>query len=154
MRVMGIDPGINKTGIGVIEKVKGAVCPVFFETIKMKASDSRYAKLMYIFDNVRRVIGECAPDAIALEDIFYGKNFKAAIRLGEARSAAMLAATQCGITIHEYLPTRVKQAVSGNGRATKNQVQHMVMRILNVKEMPQEDAADALAIAICHMHAR
>ncbi|MFC1808811.1 crossover junction endodeoxyribonuclease RuvC [Candidatus Omnitrophota bacterium] len=151
MRVMGIDPGVQKTGIGIIDAVEGNMTPVFFETFHTKAKFSRYEKLCSIFRQITQVIDEFTPEALALENIFYGKNFKVAIRLGEARSAAILAATLKNIPICEYLPTRVKESVCGNGRAAKQQVQYMVKGLLNIVELPEEDAADALALAMCHI---
>ena len=151
MRVLGIDPGLQKTGIGVIDANNGKMTPVFFETFHPKKTFSRYEKLCSIFDQISQVIDELHPDAFALEDIFYGQNFKVAIRLGEARSAAILAATFKKVPIREYLPTRVKEAICGNGRAAKRQVQHMVMGLLGIVELPEEDAADALAVAMCHV---
>lgn len=150
MRVIGIDPGLTKTGVGVIDAVGNRMVPVFFETVTMKKSFSRHEKLKQIFDQISRVITEFHPQVMSLEDVFFSKNFKAAIRLGEARSAAILAGTFSGITVCEYLPTRVKMAICGNGRAAKQQVQHMISQILGLKEIPEEDAADALAIAVCH----
>ncbi|MBN1493616.1 MAG: crossover junction endodeoxyribonuclease RuvC [Candidatus Omnitrophica bacterium] len=151
MRVVGIDPGVQKTGIGIIDAEPGLMKPVFFETFHTNAKLSRYEKLSSIFEHVSQVIDEFRPEALALENIFFGQNFKVAIRLGEARSAAILAATLKKITICEYLPTRVKEAICGNGRAAKQQVQRMVMGLLNIVELPEEDAADALAIAMCHV---
>jgi crossover junction endodeoxyribonuclease RuvC len=151
MRVMGVDPGLQKTGIGIIDVIAGKMTPVFFETFRNKTSLSRYEKLCNIFNQVTQVIDEFHPEALALENIFYGENFKVAIRLGEARSAAIIAATLKEVPISEYLPTRVKQAICGNGRAAKRQVQHMVMGLLKIIELPEEDAADALAAAICHI---
>ncbi len=148
---MGIDPGLQKTGIGIIDVTADKLTTVFFETFRNKASLSRYEKLCNIFSQISQVIEEFHPEALALENVFYGENFKVAIRLGEARSAAIIAATFKKIPIFEYLPTRVKEAICGNGRAAKQQVQHMVMQLLKIVELPEEDAADALAIAVCHI---
>jgi crossover junction endodeoxyribonuclease RuvC len=95
---------------------------------------------------------EYKPDSVALENVFYAKDVSAMVKIGEARACAMLAAAECGIEIAEYPPARVKQAVSGNGRATKEQIQHMIKTLLGLKSLPKPDSADALAVAFCHAH--
>jgi len=154
VRVLGIDPGVQKMGLGIVDDCNGKLVAVFFETFKTKSSLSRYEKFRLIFEHVQQVIREFQPTVVALEDIFFGRNFKVAIRLGEARSLSILAAVLADLKVSEYLPTRVKEAICGNGRASKRQVQHMVMRLLQIVELPEEDAADALAVAICHFQSR
>ena len=117
MRIIGVDPGTQKTGIGIVEEKDNQLIPIFFETVSLKTSLSRPQKLAEIHRGIVRVICEFHPQAMALEDVFYHHNFKAAIRLGEARSAAILAATFSEIPVFEYLPTRVKESICGNGRA-------------------------------------
>jgi len=108
--------------------------------------------LVKIYNDLLEIIGDSLPDAIAIEDIFYGSNIKSLIKQGEARGIAILAGSQRGIPIHEYSPLEVKKAVVGYGRAEKVQVQKMVKAILHLSEVPSEDASDALAVAICHIH--
>lgn len=152
MRILGVDPGTHRTGAGIIE-TQGSSCRlIYFETIKADAKKPLPERLLFIYRALKVLIQEYKPEVLALEDVFFGKDVKATVKIGEARACAMLAASEQGISVIEYPPTRVKLSVSGNGRATKEQVQHMVKLLLNLKEMPREDGADALAIAICHHH--
>src|SRR5438874_9385744 len=154
MRVMGIDCGSEYTGYGVVEqlgnrelvrRVSGA--------IKLKTKDAMPLKLQRIFAELTNVITEYRPDNVAIEDVFYAVNVKSALKLGQVRGVAMLAASSAGLEVSEYSPLSIKSAVVGYGRADKQQVQQMVTRLLNLAEPPQPvDASDALAIAICHLH--
>jgi crossover junction endodeoxyribonuclease RuvC len=111
------------------------------------------ARLSTIFDGLGAIIVEFRPDRVAIEDVFYALNVKSALKLGQVRGVAMLAASSAGLEVAEYSPLSIKSAVVGYGRAEKQQVQHMVTRLLNLAEIPEPpDAADALAIAICHLH--
>jgi len=111
------------------------------------------ARLSTIFDRLGAIIVEHQPDRVAIEDVFYALNVKSALKLGQVRGVAMLAASSAGLEVAEYSPLSIKSAVVGYGRAEKQQVQHMVTRLLNLAEIPEPpDAADALAIAICHLH--
>jgi len=109
--------------------------------------------LVIIFDGLGAIIREYRPDHVAIEDVFYAVNVKSALKLGQVRGVAMLAASSAGLEVAEYSPLSIKSAVVGYGKAEKQQVQHMVTRLLNLAEVPESpDAADALAIAICHLH--
>ena len=118
--------------------------------IKMAKAASRSAGMVMIYDNLLEVINRSSPDVIAIEDIFYGKNIKSLIRQGEARGVVILACSHRQIPIYEYTPLEIKKAVVGYGRAEKIQIQTMVKAILHLSELPRVDAADALAVAICH----
>ncbi|MGD0183302.1 MAG: crossover junction endodeoxyribonuclease RuvC, partial [Terriglobales bacterium] len=121
--------------------------------VKLSPRDSMPARLSTIFNRLGEVIVEHRPDRVAIEDVFYALNVKSALKLGQVRGVAMLAASSAGLEVAEYSPLSIKSAVVGYGRAEKQQVQHMVTRLLNLAEIPEPpDAADALAIAICHLH--
>jgi crossover junction endodeoxyribonuclease RuvC len=121
--------------------------------IKLSSRDTMSARLATIFQRLGALIEEHHPDNVAIEDVFYALNVKSALKLGQVRGVAMLAASSAGLGVSEYAPLSIKSAVVGYGRAEKPQVQHMVTRLLNLAEIPQPpDAADALAIAICHLH--
>jgi crossover junction endodeoxyribonuclease RuvC len=152
MQVMGIDPGTVKMGVGLIAEEKNMLNPLFFKTVSISSKLPLYKRLLYIYEVSHDLFKNYQPDVIALEDFFYALNFKIAIRIGEARCAVILAAAQCNIEVVEYLPTRVKQAVCGFGRASKIQMQHMVKNILHLESLPPSDTADALALALCHIH--
>lgn len=155
MRVFGIDPGSERTGYGCVETdgrrhqmiVSGAICAM--------ASDSFPDRLARIHAELTRLLAECRPDSVAIENLFHASNARSALKLGHARGVAMLAAVQAGCEVAEYTPAEVKRAVVGYGRAEKAQVQQMVKLLLGLDCVPTpHDAADALAVAICHVHAR
>ncbi|MGA3206729.1 MAG: crossover junction endodeoxyribonuclease RuvC [Syntrophales bacterium] len=152
MRVLGIDPGIHITGYGVVEKQKSSLKHVMHGEIKMVKGSSLSSRLSVIYDNLLEVINQSSPDAIVVEDVFYGKNIKSLIRQGETRGVVILASARSCKPVYEYTPLEVKKAVVGYGRAEKNQIQTMVKAILNLTDLPPVDAADALAIAICHIN--
>ncbi len=152
MRVLGIDPGTHRCGAGIIDGEGNRYKLVEAFVIKTKATAPIEARLYQVFSEIKRLIAEFKPDVLALEGLFYAKDIQAVVRIGEARACAMLAAQENILPIFEYAPTAVKQSVTGNGRATKEQVQFMVTRLLSLKDMPYADSADALAIAICHLH--
>jgi len=152
LRVLGIDPGNSITGYGVVEKQRNGLHHVLYGEVKMAKAASRSSCLVMIYDNLLEVIDRSSPDVIAIEDIFYGKNIKSLIRQGEARGVVILACSHRHIPIYEYTPLEIKKAVVGYGRAEKNQVQTMVKAILRLPELPPVDAADALAVAICHVN--
>jgi crossover junction endodeoxyribonuclease RuvC len=154
MRVLGIDCGSEYTGYGVVEDPGGGrlVCCVH-GAIRLRPRDSMAIKLQQIFSSLISVIAEHGPETVAIEDVFYAVNVKSALKLGQVRGVALLAASSSGLNVAEYAPLAIKSAVVGYGRAEKPQVQQMVMRLLNLEAPPQPtDAADALAIAICHIH--
>jgi crossover junction endodeoxyribonuclease RuvC len=154
MRVLGIDCGTQFTGYGIVELRPDAklVC-VTCGAIKLSPRDPLCDRLATIFERLGEIIREHHPDNVAIEEIFYAVNVKSALKLGQVRGVAMLAASSVGLQVSEYAPLTIKSAVVGYGRAEKQQVQHMVTRLLNLAEIPESpDAADALAIAICHLH--
>lgn len=122
-------------------------------TIRLSTREPLPVRLNRVFERIREVIAEMHPKMVAIEDVFYAVNAKSALKLGQVRGVAMLAASSCGLEVAEYSPLSIKSAVVGYGRAEKSQVQHMVTKLLNLTEPPESpDAADALAIAICHLH--
>jgi crossover junction endodeoxyribonuclease RuvC len=151
-RVAGVDPGTIRTGIGVIQRDEsGRIAMVHAETISVNPKRPLPERLREIYGQLKQVLAVYRPDVLALESVFFSKDFKAAVKIGEARAVAMLAAMDQSIEVAEYMPTRVKEAVSGNGRAAKEQVQFMVKQLLRLKVDVPPDSADALAIALCHM---
>ena len=153
MRVLGIDPGTMVTGYGVVDDINGKLSHVTHGTIEGRRKDSFPDRLKLIFDGLNKVIEEYKPDSIALEEVFYGKSVKSAIKIGEARGIAILCTATANIPLAEYAPTVIKRAVVGSGNAQKVQVSEMVKVILALSEAPEKfDASDALAIAICHCH--
>ena len=152
MRVLGVDPGTWKTGVGIIETQGSRYQLIHTEVLTAGEGLPLPKRLRLIYEGLRARIREYQPEVLALENVFYHKDLSAVVKIGEARACAMLAASELGIDVIEYPPARVKQSVSGNGRATKEQVQHMVKTLLNLSELPSTDSADALAVAICHLH--
>jgi len=152
LRVLGIDPGIHITGYGVIEKQKSGLKYVMHGEIRMAKGLPLSSRLSMIYDNLLEIIDQSSPDAIAVEDVFYGKNIKSLIRQGETRGVVILAGSHKRIPVYEYTPLEVKKAVVGYGRAEKSQIQNMAKAILHLSALPPADAADALAIAICHIN--
>jgi len=154
MRVLGIDCGTEYTGFGVVELcLDGKLICLTCGAVKLSPREPLPLRLATIFERLGAIIQEHQPDNVAIEDIFYALNVKSALKLGQVRGVAMLAASTAGLSVTEYAPLTIKSAVVGYGRAEKQQVQHMVTRLLNLAEIPEPpDAADALAIAICHLH--
>ena len=151
MRVIGVDPGTRVLGYGLVETHGSRILPVTFGVVRAGTGASYAMRLRRIFDGISRVIREHRPDEVAIEEVFYGKSVSAALRMGEGRGVAMVAVALEDRPIFQYSPAEVKKAVVGNGRAHKSQVQEMVRMLLGLREIPQpEDAADALAVAICH----
>ncbi len=154
MVVLGIDPGTRSTGYGIVRQEGASLSCVEYGSIQNKASLSVWQCHLSIADGIAHIVNEYSIDCAAVESQFFFKNPQTALRIGEARSVALLPVTRAGIAISEYSPTRVKKAVVGSGKARKEQVQHMVRTMLNLKSaVSPDDAADALAIAICHLHA-
>lgn len=154
MRILGVDPGTWHTGIGVIEAEGNRYKLLHFEVIHLGKNLPIAARLKQIYDGITEIICIYEPSVLALENIFFGRDLRAMVKIGEARACAMLAAAQKGVEVQEYPPARVKQAVSGNGRATKEQIQFMIQKLLGLKTPPPVDGSDALALAICHLHTR
>jgi crossover junction endodeoxyribonuclease RuvC len=154
MRVLGIDCGTEYTGYGVVELCSDQtlVC-LDCGAIRLSPREPLPLRLGQVFAHLGALIQQHQPDEVAIEDVFYAVNAKSALKLGQVRGVAMLAASSAGLQVAEYAPLSIKSAVVGYGRAEKQQVQHMVARLLNLAEVPEPaDAADALAIAICHLH--
>ena len=152
MRVIGIDPGSRVCGYGVLESRNGEITHVASGSIIPGSALPLHKRLKTIYDGVVRVIGEHSPEVMSVENIFFSKNVKSAIKLGEARGVALLAASSTGLSVYEYSPTKIKLALTGRGRARKSEVQVMLSKILGVSEFENEDASDAVAIALCHIH--
>ena len=150
MRILGIDPGSHVTGYGIIEKKGNYLRHVLHGEIKAKKDSLLSTMLISIYQQLSAVISQNAPQAIALENIFYGKNVRSLIKQAQVRGVVIFAGADKGIPVFEYSPLEVKKAVVGYGRAEKRQVQVMVKAILKLPVLPPADAADALATAICH----
>jgi crossover junction endodeoxyribonuclease RuvC len=155
IRILGIDPGSQRTGVGVIDaEPGGASRHVFHTTLALLDKDSFALRLKQIFDELGALIDEWRPAEIAIERVFMARNPDSALKLGQARGAAICAVVNKGLAITEYAPKEIKQAIVGGGGAEKRQIQHMVGVLLNLRETPQADAADALAVALTHAHTR
>lgn len=154
MRVLGIDCGTEYTGYGVVDLMPdGGLHCLCCGAIKLSPRESLSRRLSRIYEQLSRLIAAHQPEQVAIEDVFYAANVKSALKLGQVRGVAMLAAATAHLEVAEYSPLSIKSAVVGYGRAEKQQVQHMVTRLLKLAEIPEPpDAADALAIAICHLH--
>jgi crossover junction endodeoxyribonuclease RuvC len=154
MRVLGIDCGGEFTGYGVVElQPSGKLDCMTCGAIKLSTREPLPIRLSRIYMHLGAIISEHQPDEVAIEDVFYALNVKSALKLGQVRGVAMLAAAVAGLEVAEYSPLTIKSSVVGYGRAEKQQVQHMVTRLLNLSAPPESfDASDALAIAICHVH--
>ncbi len=151
--ILGVDPGTQITGYGVIRVQHLTVEPIDFGCIRPPQSKDTAQRYLVIFNAMERLIEEHQPHAVSIETQFVYKNAQSAIKLGMARAAAMLAAARRGIPVFEYSPTKAKKAVVGNGAASKEQVQKMLQLLLKLPSLPEpEDASDALALAICHAH--
>lgn len=155
LRILGIDPGSQRTGVGIIEAdATGKLRCLFRATLQVAGEATFPQRLKRIYDELGGIIDAEAPTEAAIERVFMAKNADSALKLGQARGAAICAAVGRGLPMAEYAPTAIKQAVVGRGHAGKEQVQHMVGVLLNLHEPLQADAADALAIAITHAHLR
>ena len=155
MRVFGIDPGSERTGYGCVETDGSRHRIVVCGAISSPALASFPDKLHRIHSQLTLILAECRPACVAIEDVFYSVNARSALKLGHARGVAMLAAVEAGVPVFEYTPAEIKRAVVGYGRAEKRQVGDMVRLILGLTEVPTpHDAADALAVAICHVHSQ
>jgi crossover junction endodeoxyribonuclease RuvC len=149
--VMGVDPGVANTGFGVVRVAGGCMSAVDGGVIEAPPGESTEERLLRIHDELVQLIGWHEPAALALEDVYFGRNVRSAIGVGQARGVALLAAAKRGISCFDYTPQAVKTAVCGTGAAAKKQVQRMVGTLLGLPQPPESDhAADALAVAICH----
>lgn len=153
MVVLGIDPGLATTGYGVVAEAGGDLQLITYGTFTTRAGDPLAARLQQIYRDLQAIVAEYKPTAAAVEEIFFAKNARTAFAVGQARGVVLLALADAGLWPVEYTPLQVKEAVVGYGRATKDQVQAMVKVLLGLDAVPQpDDAADALAVAICHLH--
>tara|TARA_Y100001970_G_scaffold206627_1_gene251629 strand:- start:670 stop:1152 length:483 start_codon:yes stop_codon:yes gene_type:complete len=151
MVVLGIDPGLVQTGFGLISISNQKIDCIDYGVIKPDKASDLPNRLLTIHEDVKSIISNYSPKIVVIEDVFYGKNIKSALKLGQARGSAMVAAASVNLPIYEYSARKIKQAITGNGNSTKEQIQFMVKNILNLKVLPMPiDASDALAIAICH----
>jgi crossover junction endodeoxyribonuclease RuvC len=151
-KILGIDPGTVVTGWGVIEAVGSSLVHLAHGTIATSGARDQGARLSRIFRGLQDVISYHEPDGVSLERVFFARNAQSALKLGQARGVAFLAAAENHITVHEYASSEIKAAVVGYGHATKEQVQKMVASLLRISGKIPGDAADALAAAICHLH--
>jgi crossover junction endodeoxyribonuclease RuvC len=157
MRVFGIDCGTEFTGYGVVEVDCDAPMPRLIHlaagTIRLNKKEKTPQRLSQVYTELTALIALHQPEVIAIEEVFFSANVKSALKLGQVRGVAMLAAATCGLPVAEYAPLSIKSSVVGYGLAQKEQVQYMVTRLLSLDQAPESpDAADALAIAICHIH--
>jgi crossover junction endodeoxyribonuclease RuvC len=153
LRILGIDPGSRITGFGVVDVAGQRVSHVSSGCLRVDGDDLGQ-RLHQIHEGIARVVAEHAPVELAIEKVFVHRNVAAALKLGQARGAALVAAVAAGLAVSEYSPNEIKQAITGRGHADKQQVQHMIKVLLGLTRMPASDAADALAVAICHGHVR
>lgn len=153
MRVFGIDPGSTRTGYGCVDTDGTRHRLVSVGVLSMIATASLPQRLEAIHTGLARLLGEVTPDCVAVENLFHARNVRSALVLGHARGVAVLAAVEAGLPVVEYTPAEIKQAVVGYGRAEKAQIQQMVKLLLGLTSAPSpHDAADALAVALCHAH--
>jgi crossover junction endodeoxyribonuclease RuvC len=154
VRVFGIDPGSNRTGYGCVDTDGRRHRLVLCGAIRPGDTKAFADKLAGIYRELSRLIRDAQPHVVAIENLFHATNVRSALKLGHARGAAMIAAVEAGVAVVEYTPAEVKRAVVGYGRAEKPQVQQMIRLLLGLDRLPEpHDAADALAVAICHLHA-
>ena len=153
MKIFGIDPGSARTGYGCVESDGTRHRLIVCGAIRTPVAHPFPQKLLAIHSGLAALLAQCRPDCVAIENLFHASNARSALKLGHARGVAMLAAVEAGLPIVEYTPAEVKQAVVGYGRAEKRQVQSMIKLLLRLETLPSpHDAADALAVAICHLH--
>jgi len=152
MKILGVDPGTLVCGYGVIETDGRSVRALDYGVVRCRDKPLPL-RLKAVYEGLQAVIARFSPDVLVLEGAFFGKDVRSALKIGESRGVALLAAASAGIEVAEYAPAEVKKAVVGTGRAHKSQVQQMVRLELGLRELPSPaDAADALAIALCHLH--
>ena len=153
MRILGIDPGSGSTGYGIIDTDGSQHRAILYGAIKTNSKKPFHARLLKIHSDLIKILSREKADIMAIEEVFHATNVQSALRLGHARGVALLVAAQLGLDVCEYSPLEIKNAVVGYGRAEKTQVQTMVRLLLNLPDIPSpSDAADALAVAICHAH--
>ncbi len=154
MIILGVDPGTAATGYGVIE---GEVCPRLLEygCLQTSNEESMVSRLRKIYFQIKSIVNKFLPSEVAIEEVFFNRNVKTALLVGQARGVIILAASDRGAGIFSYTPLEIKQAITGYGKASKKQVQEMIKRTLNMSFLPSpDDAADAIAVALCHFYSR
>lgn len=149
--ILGIDPGSRKTGFGVVRSERGHASYLTSGIIRLPVDEPLGPRLAVLFKAINQIIDEFQPNELAIEQVFMARSADSALKLGQARGAAMVACVHRGLSVHEYAARQIKQAVVGTGAASKEQVQHMVKVLLRLPAAPKEDAADALATALCHV---
>ncbi|HNX36372.1 MAG TPA: crossover junction endodeoxyribonuclease RuvC [Kiritimatiellia bacterium] len=154
IRVLGIDTSLRSTGVGILDAAGSRMVSVYYGTVKNPAGRPLSACLLHLQDEIAKLIQTHEPQAVAIEGIFYAKNVKTMLILSHARGAIIAQCARMGLPVYEYEPRRVKMAVAGYGGAEKAQIQKMAKTLLGLHEEPQNDAADALALAITHLHNR
>lgn len=152
MRVIGVDPGSRACGYGVVESSGNELRYISSGTIIPPLNESLPNRLDHIYRGIVKIIEEYSPTIMSIEEIFFAKNAKSAIKLGQARGVAILAAANKDISVSEYAPTKIKLALTGNGRANKNEIQKILSFLLGVKQFDNTDESDAVATAICHIN--
>jgi len=153
MRIIGIDPGTAVTGWGIVEEREQTATMIAYGVVTTVAKTPFPNRLQTIYQELTQIIAEWHPDSSAIEELFFSKNAKTALSVGHGRGVAMLALANANLPITEYKPLEIKQAITGYGGATKLQIQQMVKLLLELDDIPRpDDAADALAVAICHLH--
>lgn len=153
MLILGIDPGTAITGFGLVREDDAGLVMVHHGVITTPPGQPLPERLQIIYQGLKAVIGEYRPEAAAVEELFFSRNVRTALSVGHARGVVLLALADAGLPVYEYKPLEVKQAVAGYGGADKRQVQEMVRLLLNLDCVPQpDDAADAVAVAVCHIH--
>jgi crossover junction endodeoxyribonuclease RuvC len=153
MRILGLDPGTATTGYGVVDRIGSSPCLVDFGTITTSPKQDAPERLLEVYNRLSEIMDRYAPDVVVMERLFFAKNQTTAISVGKACGVMQFAAARRGLAVVEYTPMEVKQAVVGYGGAEKKQIQYMVQRILKLDDAPKpDDAADALAVCICHAH--
>ena len=152
MRILGVDPSLRSTGYAIVEGDRKKQKVIEFGLIKTRSSESLENSLKHIADSIEEVVREHAPDSLAIENIFTARNSSVALQLGHVRGVVILVCTRCGLQTFPYAATRIKETVAGYGRASKEQVQNMVVKTLGLTETPPHDAADALAAALTHFY--
>ncbi|MFZ7112892.1 MAG: crossover junction endodeoxyribonuclease RuvC [Desulfatiglandales bacterium] len=152
MLVIGVDPGSMATGYGLIEKKSARMACIHSGAVTSSSKIPFHQRIHHIFLEMVEIMTRYRPQELAIEDVFFAKNVKSALKIGHARGAVLIAAVQCSVKIFEYTPLEIKKSVVGYGRATKEQVRSMVQVILNVQKPVSYDTSDALAAAICHLN--
>ncbi|MBC7250577.1 MAG: crossover junction endodeoxyribonuclease RuvC [Anaerolineae bacterium] len=153
MLILGLDPGTAITGYGLVREVEGQLIAVDYGVITTPSEAELDKRLLQIYQGLSALISRHKPDAVAVEKLFFSRNVRTAMAVGQARGVALLTAALAGVPVYEYTPLEIKQAIVGYGGAEKQQVQQMVKLLLNLAEVPQpDDAADAIAVAVCHLH--